>query len=100
MIVIALGFLAGVLLLQQLATLPPLAFTWLLIALVPLLVRYKSLRFPLAAACGFLWALYQAHATLYPGLDPALEGEDIAVSGVIASIPEPRNPATRFLFDI
>jgi len=100
MIIIALGLLTGAMLLHQLAVLPPVAFVWLLVVLVPLVVGYKRFRCPLAIACGFLWALSQAHAALYPGLHPALEGDDLVVTGVIASIPEPREPATRFLFDI
>jgi len=100
MIVIAVGMLTGIMLLHQLAALPPVACVWLLVILVPLLIGYKRLRFPLVVACGFLWALLQAHAALYPGLHPALEGEDLVVTGVIASIPELREPATRFLFDI
>ncbi len=98
--VIALGLLVGVSWLQQLAVLPPSHFAWLLLACAPLIIWCRWLRFPLAVACGFLWALYQAHAALYPPLDPLLEGQDLAVTGVIASIPERGQPLTRFLFDI
>jgi competence protein ComEC len=44
--------------------------------------------------------LYQAHHALHPGLDPVLEGKDLVISGMIASIPETRESDTRFLFDI
>ncbi len=61
--VIALGVLAGCVLLQQLPALPPAQFAWLLLAYAPLLLFSRSLRLPLAIACGFLWALYQAPHT-------------------------------------
>jgi competence protein ComEC len=98
--VIALGFLLGVLLLQQLTALPSVGFAWLLLIAIPLTIMYRRWRLPLAAVCGFLWALLQAHSVLHPGLDPALEGKDLAVVGSIVSIPESRGYFTRFLFDV
>jgi competence protein ComEC len=99
MVVTAIGVLIGTLMLQQAAALPSVIWAGLLVVCAPLAL-YKPLRFPLSIACGFLWALYQAHHALYPGLAPALEGRDLNVTGVVASIPERVGYATRFVFDI
>jgi hypothetical protein len=73
--VTALGVLLGLVLLQQLTKLPPVAFAWLLLGLIPCLTLCRWFRFALSITCDFLWALYQAHHALHPGLDPALEAK-------------------------
>lgn len=97
---IPIGFLLGVLSLQQLASLPSVAWSGLLVLLVPLLFRLKRLRLPGIVVCGFLWALLQAHIRLYPELNPEWEGVDLVLEGVVASLPEQQGRVTRFLFDI
>ena len=72
----------------------------MLIILVPLLVKLKTLRLPLAIACGFLWALFQAHDRLYPELVREWEGRDLVLTGLIVSLPERRGRVTRFLFKV
>ncbi|MGI9301563.1 MAG: DNA internalization-related competence protein ComEC/Rec2, partial [Gammaproteobacteria bacterium] len=97
---ISLGFLLGVAALQQFRELPPPATVWLLVVLAPLLVYRPRWRLPLAAACGFLWALWQAGLVLEHRLAPSLEGEDLIVTGAIASIPRIGPRISRFLFDV
>lgn len=95
----AAGFLLGVVGLQYLPALPPPGLAWLLLVLLPLWVRFRRFRFPLALLCGFLWALVQAHERVSPALDRTLEGQDLQVQGVVASIPYQRGEAMRFVFD-
>ncbi len=100
MTLISLGFLLGVMVLQQCASLPSVKWSGLLVVLIPSLFALKKFRFPIVVICGFLWALWQAHARLYPELKPEWEGIDLLLEGVVVSIPEQRGRATRFLFDI
>jgi competence protein ComEC len=61
-----------------------------------------ALRFApaLAAAAGFLWAAGLAHVRMAGWLAPELEGRDLEVVGVIASLPERGERSVRFEFDI
>jgi len=54
--------------------------------------------FLLSAGAGFGWASIAGHALLADGLDPALEGQDVVIEGVIASLPEAQNRRLRFEF--
>jgi competence protein ComEC len=100
MLLISLGFLLGVGALQQCESLPSVSLAGLLIILVPLLIKLKKWRFPLAIACGFLWALFQAQNRLYPELRREWEGRDLVLTGLIASLPERKGRVTRFLFNV
>ncbi|OGA67315.1 MAG: DNA internalization-related competence protein ComEC/Rec2 [Betaproteobacteria bacterium RIFCSPLOWO2_12_FULL_68_20] len=100
----ALAFAAGVLLLQLQAALP--APAWLLLIPAgaaaafwkPALAR----RFAPAAAlaAGFLWAAALAHLRMADWLAPGLEGRDLDVVGVVASLPGAGERSVRFEFDI
>lgn len=97
---IAAGFLAGILVVQQLSALPSLA--WTLLA-VPLLLAYRwprLLAFGLAALAGAMWVTLRADAVLADRLDPALEGADLLVEGIVADIPKPADFGLRFPFDV
>jgi competence protein ComEC len=93
----ALGFLIGVAGLQQLAELPTAAVWWWgAVLLLPVMTRFARLRFPLAMVAGFLWAAFVAQTLLDGALDPRLEGQDVLVTGIIASLPERRDRGVRF----
>jgi competence protein ComEC len=49
---------------------------------------------------GFLWAAALAHWRMDDALDPAWEGRDITVSGVISGLPQPFDRGVRFDFDV
>lgn len=49
---------------------------------------------------GFLWALLRAHWVLDVALPTELQGKDVLVTGVIASIPLDDKRKRRFEFDI
>lgn len=95
-----ISFLFGVLLLQQLNSLPDIQWCWALIAIfsLPFLPRY--LRVILLFLLGFLWAVLRAHMVLDIVLPTELQGKDVLVTGVIASIPLADERKRRFEFDI
>ena len=111
--VAALGFLTGVVVLQQLSSLPDLWFSgFLFLSVLGLLFAprlYPKWRewqkwrlilvFLLSAGAGFCWATIAGYLLLADGLDPALEGQDVVVEGVIASLPETQNRRVRFEFE-
>lgn len=104
-------FVLGAWLLQQQAVLPDLTWAWLLLAAggVPVLgrVRGTSARIAREAllktvclVCGFLWAAACAQLRLSDALPPALEGRDLQIIGVIASLPQPYERSVRFEFEV
>jgi len=93
---IALGFLLGTAALQQLATLPPLPWSLGLLVLLPVAWRRPGL-WP-GIGLGFLWANLVAHVYLSGGLEADLEGRDVVVEGVVASLPVTAGGGTRFQF--
>ena len=112
MILGILSFLFGILLLQQLSSLPELFWCWALISVfsVPFLPRYlrnvrnvqkvQIIRIIILFVVGFLWALLRAHWVLDVALPSELQGKDLLVTGVIASIPLEDHRKRRFEFDI
>jgi competence protein ComEC len=96
----ALAFAAGAALLQLQPGLPGLP--WL--ALLPAFIFLSFLKWRavpvFACAAGFLWAAGFAHWRLAERLDPALEGRDLAVVGVVAGLPASNERAVRFDFEV
>jgi competence protein ComEC len=95
----ALAFAAGAAFLQQQAALPAAGWLWALPFLLPLL-WLKRLVVPVCFAAGFLWAAGWAHWRMADRLAPELEGRDIAVVGVVASLPAVGERSVRFEFDV
>ncbi len=95
-----LALLTGMVVAQQLPVLPDLL--WCLAALPALWLAWRIawLRLPAYALVGFLWAVASAHHLLSTGLPGALEGRDVSVVGVIASLPQSDVRRTRFQFDV
>jgi competence protein ComEC len=95
----ALAFAAGAGLLQLQAALPG---PWWALLLFPLIVSLKWMRAvpALALAAGFLWAALLAHQRMADWLAPALEGRDLRVVGVVASLPSPGERSVGFEFDV
>jgi competence protein ComEC len=106
----ALGFALGVWLLQSQPALPGAGWIALACASAGIAGAGLSRRVPLAAAAGalfagcaalgFAWAAALAQLRLSDRLDPALEGRDVVVSGVVASLPQPFERGVRFDFDV
>lgn len=95
-----ISFFCGILLLQQMQNLPGLAWCWglVIVSFLPFIPRRYS--YGLLFVCGFLWALLRAHWILDSGLPSELQGKDLRVTGVIASIPLEQAHRRRFEFDI
>jgi len=105
-------FVTGIWLLQQKAELPDLSRAWLLPALLLLaiLLRYprvsgarhaRAVLFSLFfLAAGFFWAAWLAQARLADSLATELEGQDILLSGVVASLPQLNERGMRFELDV
>ena len=98
------AFAGGVWWLQQQAALPVFAPQWLWILLAMPLWMVHPLRrvlLPvLGFALGFAWAAGCAHVRLADRLGADLEGRDLVVSGVVASLPAIGERSVRFEFDI
>jgi len=93
----ALAFACGAAALQWQAELP--SMTWA--ALLPLLLlRRRILALPLAFAIGFFWAAAMAHLRMADRLAPELEGRDLDVVGVVASLPAVSERAVRFELEV
>jgi len=92
----ALAFAAGAAALQLQAELPPLAWVALLPVFLALAFKWRLSMF----AVGFLWAALAAHLRMADWLAPALEGRDLDVVGVVASLPAVSERAVRFEFEV
>ena len=96
----AIAFAAGAAALQLQAELPGLL--WLL--LLPACGAGCYFRPRLAAlftlVMGFLWAAGVAHVRMADWLAPGLEGRDLDVVGVVASLPAVSERAVRFEFEV
>lgn len=96
----SLGFLAGVLISQTLAVLPPKNWSFLIVILVPLVFRFPAFRVVLCLFLGFLYSVFIAHDKLQGQISPVFEGHDLLLTGTIASIPDSTSQRSRFLVDV
>ncbi|MGB5337496.1 MAG: ComEC/Rec2 family competence protein, partial [Gammaproteobacteria bacterium] len=98
MLRLAIAFVAGVLLLQQCAELPPwYGYPAVLIVLVSL--RVKILQLPSAVILGFFWSALQAELALAPTLNAEHEGRTLLVEGRVLDMPQHlQNNGLRFPF--
>ncbi len=94
------AFLLGMVLLQQLPHLPDGRWGWLLLVLLPLSFMPFRLAPLVWFGNGFLWALIHANLLLASSLAPALEGENLLLTGVVATLPEQRDRLWRFEFEL
>lgn len=93
--------LIGVLAMLAFRQLPPI---WLVLclatALTAVLSIWRSTRWLIFGVLGFLWCGWCVQQLLAARLTPALEGRDLAVTGWIASIPQPEPDYVRFRFHV
>jgi competence protein ComEC len=95
-----LAFAAGVLVLQLQPGLPAAGWCGALPFLALLAGWKRFLAVPAAFAFGFLWAAGFAHLRMADRLAPELEGRDLAVVGVVSSLPALGERSVRFQFEI
>lgn len=95
----AVAFLIGIVIVQQMSTLPSL--WWGLAALPALALAWWQPRGFIIVffVLGFFWASFRAGLVLQDELPHALEGQDIDVVGYVADIPQATDYGLRFLFD-
>ncbi|HVJ61542.1 MAG TPA: DUF4131 domain-containing protein, partial [Tahibacter sp.] len=93
----ALALLAGAVAVQALTALPPwFVATGLVVVAFAACVAVPRLRLPALALLGAGWTMLHAAHGLERRLPHTLEGEDIAVVGTIAGLPDARGESTRF----
>ncbi len=96
----ALALLAGIGLLQLLPALPDPWWGLLSLPLAMAAWRYRPLRLIFIVSLGFLWAWLSAALVLQRQLPVALEGRDVVVEGMIASLPERDARRAHFEFEV
>jgi competence protein ComEC len=99
MTLVLLSFAAGVLFLQLQPELPGMGWYGLLAFLPVLFLRRRISCLPAAFVVGFCWALAMAQVKLADRLAPELEGRDIEVVGIVASLPAIGERSLRFEFE-
>jgi len=62
--------------------------------------RYRVLIIPVAGAAGFFWAAACAQWRMADWLPSELEGRDLAIVGVVSSLPAIADRSVRFEFDV
>ena len=62
--------------------------------------RFEALALPALAVLGFVWTSTLAQQRLQEVLDPALEGRDLELTGVVASLPRHVADGVRFVFEV
>jgi competence protein ComEC len=95
-----LAFAAGVVLLQQQAALPSLAWALLLVPLAVIGLKHRVFFIALSFGAGFFWAACCAELRMSDWLAPELEGRDLEVVGVVSSLPAPGERGVRFELEV
>jgi competence protein ComEC len=104
----ALAFVLGALVLQNQRSLPESRVALLAVAaclactLVPRERRFTRALGLIACGvlAGFAYAAWRAELRLAESLPLAMEGRDVAVTGIVSGLPQPGEGGTRFLFDL
>src|SRR5260221_905213 len=96
----ALAFAAGAALLPIQGAPPALAWAWCVPLLLAIGLRYRVALVAAAFAAGFFWAAACAHWRMNDWLAPELEGRDVAVVGVVSSLPALAERSVRFEFEV
>lgn len=97
----SVAFLIGILLCVRLPALPDALFAGYL----PILAFFavfssRPIRILAWVGMGFVWALFRAGMGIADILPPPLEGQDMTVRGIVASIPKSTGRKTSFLLDV
>jgi competence protein ComEC len=106
--IFALGWLVGLCLLQQQATLPTylgyaLLFAFLVLSCFALRWFQRAriaLIFLIAVTAAFMWAAGCAEWRLQQALSPSLEGKELLLTGVVTGLPDLASYGVRFQFQV
>jgi competence protein ComEC len=96
----SLGFLVGVLICQSLTELPMREWSFLIIVLIPLVLRVPEFRLPIFILLGFLYSVFIAHSKLATQFSPEMDGRDFLVSGTVSAITSKSAQHTRFWLNV
>ena len=96
----ALAFAVGAALLQLQATLPAPGWSIVVPVLALVALRWRMAWVPAALAAGFFWAAACGHGRMNDWLAPELEGRDLAVVGVVSSLPSIMERGARFELEV
>ena len=96
----ALAFLAGVLAVQALPSLPSAGFAACLALVSCALLRPRHVRLLAIAGLGFAWCAWRAHAALDARLPESLEGRDVDIVGIVDALPVTKPDGVRATFRI
>jgi len=99
MILSALSFLAGIVLVQQFSDLPSIQWLLMIAACAGIMAWLRYWRW-LFFIMGVLWAIVFALSRLADRLPEALEGFDIPVTGIVVDLPQQDERRTRFDFRV
>jgi competence protein ComEC len=100
--IVVIGFLLGILICQQLASLPEQLYCWLLsIAAIILLIlslynKFSMLLWLGGISLGLVWMCWQASNILAQNLPPTLIGKNINIQGYILDLPVQTDKYTQF----
>ena len=97
---VALAFAAGAALLQVQPMLPNLGWAAVTLLLALPAWRWRPLWIAVALVAGFFWAAACAHWRMADWLPSELEGRDVAVVGVVSSLPAIAERSVRFELDV
>ena len=89
-------FLAGILALIGLSSLPSIELVWFLPICIGAGFYFPHVRWPAWFLSGFLWALFCAHGMLFNRLMPEFEGKVVHINGYVSSLPEKKEHSTQF----
>lgn len=100
MVVVSFAFVAGVLVLQQLAQLPGLVWLIPIFIVCGISIKIPKLRLIAWFLGGFVWSLLFSWYLLNDRLDPSLEGQNLVVEGHVLGLPSYFDRGVRFGFEI
>jgi competence protein ComEC len=100
MLLTALAFLGGIIILQLCSVLPDTAWVLLYFFIFIIASQLRRLRLVQVLLVGFGWAWLQAASYNAHVIPAEMEGKDLRVIGEIVSVPEKLSNKTRFIFKI
>ena len=96
----SVGFLVGVLFCQSLTELPMREWSFLILILIPLGIRFPNYRFIIFLLLGFLYSVFIAHSKLEHKISSELEGKELLVTGTVLEVSSKTDRRIRFLFNV
>ena len=98
--IVTLALLAGISVFQAMPDLPALWWAILFLPITVVVWRHRRFWPILVVTLGFMWAWLNAALILQRQLPTMLEGQDVVVEGVIASLPEKDTRRVHFEFEV